>query len=473
MVETIIEQESQSKKLNKILPSLLESNNKSGSYLLDKLKVNSFFQNHENKAKKNLIDLIKLSDNRHKLSRNGDSLNGIIAKSSDDFRKISNNIIDDNFFKKNDSLQEEIKILKDMRKTEEEKKIPDLISLIRNNLKRKKIININKEETKEFVPSSRNNIVEIKNFLTEKLNEEQLSVNKNFAIYKDKLKLIEKFPELGKKNFGDFQFSLNLNSLYYKKPIKQNKVYNRRDYTNLNKINRIMLNKEDDYEKQKKISSKKSETNFLDGLKDYKNIVKVVKSESINDLMYSQRMNSKKEKFKTLINKGLPGPSEYDKILYKEKIKKQSRNKTHDEEQNYGTENYLKEFQTLKQQSHILMSDEFFINKFYENQDKNNNKFLIKTKNKKINVRSLSEENLVKPKKPKYLIPLPKYPKREYIFKPKQNLNNSNITQSTNIDQISNRQISSKLENEIKNNNIKNYLKNNNTSKLLFENNEL
>ena len=266
---------------------------------------------------------------------------------------------------------------------------------------------------------------------------------------------------------------MNLNSLYYKKPIKQNKVYNRRDYTNLNKINRIMLNKEDDYEKQKKISSKKSETNFLDGLKDYKNIVKVVKSESINDLMYSQRMNSKKEKFKTLINKGLPGPSEYDKILYKEKIKKQSRNKTHDEEQNYGTENYLKEFQTLKQQSHILMSDEFFINKFYENQDKNNNKFLIKTKNKKINVRSLSEENLVKPKKPKYLIPLPKYPKREYIFKPKQNLNNSNITQSTNIDQISNRQISSKLENEIKNNNIKNYLKNNNTSKLLFENNEL
>ena len=104
MVETIIEQESQSNKLNKILPSLLESNHKSGSYLLDKLKVNSFFQNHENKAKKNLIDLIKLSDNRHKLSRNGDSLNGIIAKSTDDFRKISNNIINDNFFKKNDSL---------------------------------------------------------------------------------------------------------------------------------------------------------------------------------------------------------------------------------------------------------------------------------------------------------------------------------------------------------------------------------
>ena len=230
MVETIIEQESQSKKLNKILPSLLECNNKSGSYLLDKLKVNSFFQNHENKAKKNLIDLIKLSDNRHKLSRNGDSLNGIIAKSTDDFRKISNNIIDDNFFKKNDSLQDEIKILKDMRKTEEEKKIPDLISLIRNNLKRKKIININKEETKEFNPPSRNNIVEIKNFLTEKLNEEQFSVNKNFEIYKDKLKLIEKFPELGKKNFGDFKFSLNLNSLYYKKPIKQNKVYNKRLY---------------------------------------------------------------------------------------------------------------------------------------------------------------------------------------------------------------------------------------------------
>ena len=121
--EEILSLESSGDKINKILPNLLESNNKSISNLLNKLRVNLFFQNHENKAKKSFNDLIKLSDERHKYSRNGESLNGIIARSTDDIKKISYHINNDNFFIKNDVLQEEIKILKDKRKTEEEKNL--------------------------------------------------------------------------------------------------------------------------------------------------------------------------------------------------------------------------------------------------------------------------------------------------------------------------------------------------------------
>lgn len=50
--EEILLLESSGEKINKILPNLLESNNKSISNLLNKLRVNLFFQNHENKAKK-------------------------------------------------------------------------------------------------------------------------------------------------------------------------------------------------------------------------------------------------------------------------------------------------------------------------------------------------------------------------------------------------------------------------------------
>ena len=45
--------------IEKILPNLLENNNKSAKNLINKLKVNSFFNNHENKAKEKLKDLIK------------------------------------------------------------------------------------------------------------------------------------------------------------------------------------------------------------------------------------------------------------------------------------------------------------------------------------------------------------------------------------------------------------------------------
>ena len=468
--EELLSFESSGDKIKKILPNLLESNNKSISNLLNKLRVNLFFQNHENKVKKRFNDLIKLSDERHKYSRNGESLNGIILRSSDDIKKISNHINNDNFFIKNDVLQEEIKILKDKRKTEEEKKIPELISSIRTSLKRRKKFN-SKNEIEIYNPTSRNDIGKIKVFLTDKMNDEQNNLNKNFSLYKEKLKLIEKFPELGKKNFGDFHFSLNLDSLYYTKPIKQPKIFNRRDYTNMNKINRIMLNREDDFEKQNnKLKFKNSNSNLIDNLNDYKNIVKIVKNESSNDLVYTQRMNLKKEKIQKLLNKGLPEPSEYEKILYQEKIRRNERNKNKIEERKnlYGTEEYMKEFNDLKKLSNILLSDEFFAERFYTKKDRNYDKRIkeYNLKKKNDNIRSLSEENIIKNKKPKYLIPIKKFEKRKYIIKPQQILNKSDTTESTNLDQNSN------LKNNI--NNIKNniYLTSN-TSNVLFENNEI
>jgi len=474
--EEILLLESSGEKINKILPNLLESNNKSISNLLNKLRVNLFFQNHENKAKKSFNDLIKLSDDRHKYSRNGESLKGIIARSTDDVKKISNYINNDNFFNKNDVLQEEIKILKDKRKTEEEKKIPELISSIRTSLKRRNKFNT-KNEIEIYNPTSRNDIGKIKVFLTDRINEEQNNLNKNFSLYKEKLKLFEKFPELGKKNFGDFQFSLNLESLYYSKPIKQQKIFNRRDFTNMNKINRIMLNREDDFEKENHKKLKNSNINSLDNINDYKNIVKIVKNESSNNLIYNERMNLKKEKIQQLINKGLPEPSEYEKILYQEKIRRNERNKNKIEERKnlYGTEEYMKEFNTLKKKSNILLSDEFFVERFYTKKDKNYNKRIKKytLKNKNNSVKSLSEENINNNKKTKYLIPLKKFEKRKYIIKPQQILNKSDTTQSTNLEPNQKKQIIySNIGNNL-NKIKKSILITNDNSKLLFENNDI
>ena len=463
--EEILLLESSGEKINKILPNLLESNNKSISNLLNKLRVNLFFQ-----------DLIKLSDDRHKYSRNGESLKGIIARSTDDVKKISNYINNDNFFNKNDVLQEEIKILKDKRKTEEEKKIPELISSIRTSLKRRKKFN-SKNEIEIYNPTPRSDIGKIKVVLTDKFNEEQNNLNKNFSLYKEKLQLIEKYPELGKKNFGDFHFSFNLNSLYYTKPIKQPKIFNRRDYTNMNKINRIMLNREDDFEKENHKKLKNSNINSLDNINDYKNIVEIVKNESSNNLIYNERMNLKKEKIQQLINKGLPEPSEYEKILYQEKIRRNERNKNKIEERKnlYGTEEYMKEFNTLKKKSNILLSDEFFVERFYTKKDKNYNKRIKKytLKNKNNSVKSLSEENINNNKKTKYLIPLKKFEKRKYIIKPQQILNKSDTTQSTNLELNQKKQIIySNIGNNL-NKIKKSILITNDNSKLLFENNDI
>ena len=135
--------ESGGNNFQKILSNLLENNNKSATNLINKLKVNSFFNNHENKAKEKLKDLIKLSEYRHKYSKNGESLKGIITKSYSNFKKLFYNINEDNFFLKNNLLQEEVEKLKDLGNSKETK---ELISKIRERLENK-----DKTPTKKMV----------------------------------------------------------------------------------------------------------------------------------------------------------------------------------------------------------------------------------------------------------------------------------------------------------------------------------
>ena len=422
--------ESGGNNFQKILSNLLENNNKSATNLINKLKVNSFFNNHENKAKEKLKDLIKLSEYRHKYSKNGESLKGIITKSYSNFKKLFYNINEDNFFLKNNLLQEEIEKLKDLGKSKETKEIKELISKIRERLENK-----DKTPTKKMVknisqkfPKSIfiNQNEQAKNILSEKLTEEQKNLNKNFSTYKDKLKIFKKFPEMGNRNFGNFEFSLNLDCLYYKKPEKPLKKRRyRRESTSLNKINRIILSNEKRQLKKKNITLgnriRSLGDKFSKGfpIRNYKDTIDVVKNETSNNYLYGLRMNYKNNKFIRLMNKGLNEPSEYDKILNSEKIKQinsKSRNnfveekKTIDDKIGYNdTNSYIKEFKILKEKSKELLTDGYFMNKLCESTKNNKKEINKKTKNDKKQIKNFSNIFNNDSNKHKILIPIPSF----------------------------------------------------------------
>ena len=468
--------------IEKILPNLLENNNKSAKNLINKLKVNSFFNNHENKAKEKLKDLIKLSEYRHKYSKNGESLKGIIAKSYSNFKNLFYNINEDKFFLKNNLLQEEVEKLKDLRKSKETKEIKELILKIREKLTKK-----DKKTTKNIIknPSPKlsksiyiNKNEQVTNVLSEKLNEEQKNLNKNFSIYKEKLKILEKFPEMGNRNFGNFEFSFYLDCLYYKKPIKTfKKRFYRRESTSLNKINRIILSKEKPQLKKKNITLgnriRSLGDKFSKGfpIRNYRDTIDVIKNETSNNYLYGPRMNYKNNKFISLMNKGLNEPSEYDKILNTEKIKQKNiksrnnyivENKTNDEKIGYeDTNSYVKEFNILKEKSKELLKDGYFINKL--NESTNNFKKKIKTiKKDEKHIKSLSNIFNNDSNKNKFLIPVPS-------FTTIHNINNTNDI-STNFDLIM-REKRKQLLGKTRNFNLSNNTLSINKTNTLIENN--
>ena len=469
--------------IEKILPNLLENNNKSAKNLINKLKVNSFFNNHENKAKEKLKDLIKLSEYRHKYSKNGESLKGIIAKSYSNFKNLFYNINEDKFFLKNNLLQEEVEKLKDLRKSKETKEIKELILKIREKLTKK-----DKKTTKNIIknPSPKlsksiyiNKNEQVTNVLSEKLNEEQKNLNKNFSTYKEKLKILEKFPEMGNRNFGNFEFSFYLDCLYYKKPIKTfKKRFYRRESTSLNKINRIILSKEKPQLKKKNITLgnriRSLGDKFSKGfpIRNYRDTIDVIKNETSNNYLYGPRMNYKNNKFIRLMNKGLNEPSEYDKILNTEKIKQKNiksrnnyivENKTNDEEKiGYeDTNSYVKEFNILKEKSKELLKDGYFINKL--NESTNNFKKKIKTiKKDEKHIKSLSNIFNNDSNKNKFLIPVPS-------FTTIHNINNTNDI-STNFDLIM-REKRKQLLGKTRNFNLSNNTLSINKTNTLIENN--
>ena len=415
--------------IKKILPNLLDINNKSANNIVNKVKVNSFFNSHENKAKEKLLDLIKLSEFRHKYAKNGESLNGIIIKSSEDFKKICHNITDDNNFVKNALLQEEAKVLREKVNYKDRKKVTDLVSKIRDNLEGKKIIIVPK---KKVIPKLNLRTFYIdqsekaNNILNDKFNNEQNSLNKNFSTYKDKLSLLKNFPELKKRNFGNFEFSYKLDCLYYKKPNNKEskKKKTKKESTSLNQINRILLSDvENNSTKNLTVKNRliNLKENLLNGfpINNYKDTIDVVKSETSNNFLYGLKMNEKKNKFIKLMGKGLNKPYEYDTILNKEKLKKNNdkilEQLTQDNIINEDkkkifysdTKNYEDEFKLLKKQSEDLLQDDYFINKLFQNQKNYKNVIANNLKNKKKNLRSLSDvyNNQLSNNQPKVIKP--------------------------------------------------------------------
>ena len=113
------------KKINLLIPQLLQQSNKYKKVFKDKNKINNIFTELELKSSSKLNFFIKESINRYKNMRLGNDLNKLIANSEKRCKTEANRILTDNFFteqfikqeKKNYKKYTSEKIYKNLKKT--------------------------------------------------------------------------------------------------------------------------------------------------------------------------------------------------------------------------------------------------------------------------------------------------------------------------------------------------------------------
>jgi len=102
----------------------------------NRLKINSLFNEFEDKAREDLISLVKLSNTRYKGVKSGNSIQSVLEKQSQSYRSIIANAFKDGFYKTNDIYNEKQKF-----KNMSNKSMNHQIYTLRNKIK---------ENTKSF-----------------------------------------------------------------------------------------------------------------------------------------------------------------------------------------------------------------------------------------------------------------------------------------------------------------------------------
>ena len=115
---------------NELIPQLIDKFSSHANKLRDRVKINSFFAEFNQTARNQLNQFIKMSQNRYKGVKSGNSLENILLHQKPEYTKISNQILSDQFYSTNDIEVENKKLFKKTKKKDN-----DEINELRNKIK--------------------------------------------------------------------------------------------------------------------------------------------------------------------------------------------------------------------------------------------------------------------------------------------------------------------------------------------------
>jgi len=128
----IISDEKNSNHLNILIPKLLDNSNKYTNEIKKRIRINTIFNEFENKSKNELDFFLQESSRRYKKTRSGASFDSVMKSSIEKYKKEGNKILNDEFFNLN--LNEEKKSIKQLKNGKLLKKIGKLMYSIKDNI---------------------------------------------------------------------------------------------------------------------------------------------------------------------------------------------------------------------------------------------------------------------------------------------------------------------------------------------------
>jgi len=193
------------KKLNgyELIPDIINKVNNYSDKLKDRVKIDNIFNEIDLYASDGFKQFIKLSDNRYKCIKSGISLNDLLERQKNEYKEVSDNILENNFYMNNEIEKESKKLYKKLtiKESKELFKIRrNIINLNRNlsqnDLIKKKYENKIKAKSVNKDDNSSNGESKIKQ------NNTIINKEKDEKIYKDKKKYLSDIVEMDKKYFN-------------------------------------------------------------------------------------------------------------------------------------------------------------------------------------------------------------------------------------------------------------------------------
>ena len=246
-------EKSNSKNLNILIPKLINKSNKYTSEIKKRIRINSIFNEFENKSKNEFDFFLQESSNRYKKTRSGASFDSVMKSSLEKYKKEGNKILNDEFFNLN--LNEEKKSIKQLKNGKLLNKIGKIMFSIKDNINLMKPIkldyfnddnNNNNNETNDFKIKKKENLNFLnfdefenqKNYISNVIKTDQNFFNNQINYYESYLntmreKLNNSEEKQIKNNKKDENFFPDLKLLNYNKiqPIKFKKK--KEDFINI------------------------------------------------------------------------------------------------------------------------------------------------------------------------------------------------------------------------------------------------
>ena len=238
-----------------LIPAIINKVNKYSEKLKDRVKIDNIFNEIDLYANDGFKKFIRMSDNRYKCIKSGISLNDLLERQKNEYKELSDNILENIFYMNNEIEKESKKLYKKIAVKESK----DLVKLRKEIINKNKSLPLNelltrkkyenkitktksviREENSEINRKLKQSLLseekdenkqDKKKYLSEIVETDKKFINKNIEIYKNFLKDIEKTKDNSKiikimsrnDNLGHkYSFKLNnLKLLSYKEEKKE------------------------------------------------------------------------------------------------------------------------------------------------------------------------------------------------------------------------------------------------------------